>query len=121
MDHLGFAVDTETSTFTVTEKKKLSLRKAAQRLLDHASMNKGLVSASMLAYFCGKAVSPTLTVPIARFYMRSLYTALSSARRTQGGVKVHLSETANLDLLLWRKLWLEERFMLKQDPVLCTH
>lgn len=100
--------------FTVTEKKQRNMRRIAKMLLDQSREVHGFVSAKLLASFCGKSVSLTLAVPLARYYTRSLYTAMSHALHIQGGTKVKLSRIERRDLLFWRKLGPEGSFLLNQ-------
>lgn len=109
LDHLGSAVDTELLIFSVTEKKKQKrMRCMAKKLLYQARMEKGLVSSQLLSSLRGK-VSLTLAVPLARFFARSLYTAMSSATWAQNGVKVRLGKVEkNSSPLLAEIRWRRE-------------
>ena len=123
LDHLGFRLSTLTGLFTVTEKKQSRMKRMAGKLLRQASQGRGIVSASMLASFCGMAVSLTLAVPLARFYSRSLYNCLTYAKREREGdrARVRLSKMGRKDLGFWRKLGPEGRCMLEVTTDLCTH
>lgn len=63
LDHLGHTVNTTEMKFIVTEKKQKKMRGVANKLLDQSRVGNCYVSAQVLASFCGKYVSLTLTVP----------------------------------------------------------
>lgn len=123
LDHLGFHLSTVTMCFTVTGRKQSRMRRMAGKLLRQARQGKGMVSGSALKSFCGSAVSLTLAVPLARFHTRSLYDALTYAKRERDGkrARVRVNAVARQDLMFWRKLGPEGRCMLERDTVLGTH
>lgn len=106
MDHLGFHLSTVTMRFTVTEKKQTKMRRTAENMLRQAAQGKKMVSGSSLSSFCGPAVSLTLSVPLARFCKRSMYEALTYAKRERDGTRarVRLDGFSQKDLHFWRKL-----------------
>lgn len=112
LDHLGFTVNTEKIKSFFTEKKRMRMRSMEARLLDQARMGNGYVSVDLLTYFCGRTVSLTLALPLARFYTRSLYAALKNASRIQGESKLRLSGTHKKDLKFRGRLGFEGRFIL---------
>ena len=127
LTHLGFHLSTLTMRFTVPAAKQMRLRRMANKLLRQISHGKGFVSASLLTTFCGMAVSLTLAVPLARFYTRSLYTALTHSRRERGRSqdrtreRVRLNSTCAKDLRYWRRLGPEGRCMREMAPDACVH
>lgn len=72
-------------TLTVTEKNQSKMKRMAKPFLRQTSQEKSMVSAECLTYFCGSEVSLILAVPLARFYIRSLYDRLSYVRREREG------------------------------------
>lgn len=89
------------------------MQRMAGKFLRQASQGKSMMSAEFLTSFCGSAVSLTLTVPLAMFYTRLLYSCLSYARREGNGkrARVRLSKTSRRKLLFWRRLEPESRCM----------
>lgn len=62
-----------------------------------------------------------LAVLFARFHTHFLLSVLTTAKRTHIDTKKRLKKTAKKDLLFWRPLGPEDRYMLQNNPLLCTH
>lgn len=123
LDHLGFTVDTKRMMISVTARKQIASKKGKKRLLYQARMKKGLILGTALSSFFKNKVSLMLAVPLALFFTGSVNTTLPTARRVHVPTKFFFRMTSKLNLLFWRKLGSEGegRFMLDQDPMLCTH
>lgn len=82
-----------------------------------------MVSAALLATFCGTAVSLTLALPLGRCHTRSLYNRLTFTRLEREGrrARVRLRRIGRHGLGYWRKLGQEGRCMQEKSTVFCTH
>jgi len=85
LEHLGLVIDTEKFRYFLTPAKLRELREMANSILKTARQRSRWVRESLLASFCGLAVSQLVPFPLARFFTRSLYDALkeNAPRRTQ--------------------------------------
>jgi len=98
LTHLGLVVDSERMLFRPTAATEARLRSFAKDLTVLASRRQRMVPASMLAKFCGLAVSQLLAVPEARMMLRRLHDALATARSMRHQVRV---PSAALSELAW--------------------
>lgn len=96
---LGFLVDTRRRLLLLPKARLDKLVNLAKALLTSAGANARIVSAKALCRFTGTAVSCSLAVPSARFYLRRLYNC--QGKRT-GSTK--LSHGAARDLLWFAHL-----------------
>ena len=101
LSHLGMLVDTEKMSFRATASTESRVRSLARDLRVLSSRRQRMVPASMLACFCGLAVSQLLAVPEARMMLRCLHDSLSTA--TTMRAKVRLSSAALSELAWWRE------------------
>jgi hypothetical protein len=85
IEHLGVLVDIVSMRVFVKDGKVRKMRRLAREFLECARRNRRLVSHAKLRHFCGVAVSLTLSLPLARFYTRSLYWDISLSRCGGGG------------------------------------
>lgn len=81
IEHLGFAIDSLTMLFKVTERKETRVRTFARELMALAQRRTRRVPVRMLSSFCGVAVSLWLAVPEARLRTRALFDALKDGGR----------------------------------------
>ena len=102
LEHLGFFIDTHRGLFYVPAQKVRKFAVLARDLICRALRSKRWVSRSMLARFCGVAISALLAIPPARFFLRELYMCLPSDSDWPGHVK--LSKQALSDLRWWAAL-----------------
>lgn len=72
IEHLIFFLDSNAMKVYVTNRKFQRLQRMSRCLNSRAHRNRRLVSADYLRHFCGVCVSLSLTVPVARFYIRSI-------------------------------------------------
>ena len=72
-DHLGYGIDTERGLFLLTASREAKLRGQASALLGHAARHRRHVRTRALAGFAGLAQASSLAVPLARFWLRSVY------------------------------------------------
>eukprot|EP00168_Porphyra_purpurea_P020476 TRINITY_DN863_c0_g1_i3.p3 TRINITY_DN863_c0_g1~~TRINITY_DN863_c0_g1_i3.p3 ORF type:complete len:303 (-),score=37.99 TRINITY_DN863_c0_g1_i3:2568-3476(-) len=87
---LGHLVDTEKQLLLLTPERTLKIMAMARRILTESSHHRRWTRHSLLRSFCGVAVSTLLSVPLARFHLRSLYDSISghtdpASRRTRLG------------------------------------
>jgi hypothetical protein len=79
LEYLGVLIDTQKMRVFVTERKVLRMRRMAKELFLCAQRNRRLVSTEKVRHFFGLAVSLTISLPMTRFYTRSLYWGTSLA------------------------------------------
>jgi hypothetical protein len=111
LDHLGFHIDTARLVFGIPEIRLLKLRDLAKHLMDEARRNRRLVDTQSLRRFCGSAISTSLAMPLARFYTRSLYDSLKSAKK-----RSRLTHQGIKDLQHWKNLLKDPSHRLMQTP-----
>ena len=99
---LGHLVDTRLARFLLPPDRVDKLVAAAEALSRHASNNQRWISFTALRRFCGAAVSTSLSVPSARYHLRSLYTALHHRHPRSGHCR--LGHLALRDLRWWTRL-----------------
>lgn len=99
---LGHLVDTRLARFLLPDDRVDKLTAMAVGLTRHATAHRRWVSFRVLRQFCGTAVSTTLSVPTARYHLRSLFTAMQLRSGNSGDVR--LGRQALRDLLWWTKL-----------------
>lgn len=85
---LGHLVDTKLARFLLPPDRVDKLVAAATALSRRATSNRHWVPFKSLLSFCGSAVSTTLSVPSARYHLRSLYKALQYRHRGSGDVRL---------------------------------
>lgn len=73
IEHLGFLLDTQQMRLFVSDRKVQRVRRMASHVLLRGQRNRCVVSAEYLRSFCGVCVSLTLSVPLARFYLRAVF------------------------------------------------
>ncbi len=101
-EHLGLTFDTVLGTFEVPAPKAKEVKLLAKELLSSVSRNARLVPVKTLAKFAGKCVSMSLAIAPSRFFLRSIYDAITTKDSWQGYAK--LSNQAVRDLRWWAKL-----------------
>lgn len=99
MQLLGHTVDTAAGLFLLPADRVANVVKQARALTRHAIAHERWVNFRALRRFCGTAVSTTLSVPTARFHLRSLFTALRFRHPRSGDTR--LGAQAVRDLLWW--------------------
>lgn len=99
---LGHLVDTRLARFLLPPDRVDKLVAAAEALSRQGSANRRWVSFAALRRFCGAAVSTSLSVPTARYHLRSLYTSLQHRHPRSGHVR--LGHLALRDLRWWTDL-----------------
>jgi len=96
---LGHVVDTVQAEFRLPEDRVDKLVVMAVALSRSASANRRWVNFPALRRFCGTAVSTTLSVPAARYRLRSFFTAMQCRHPRSGDAR--LGHQALRDLLWW--------------------
>lgn len=99
---LGHLLDTRLARFLLPADRVDKLVSSAQALSRYATKHQRWVSFAALRHFCGSAVATTLSVPSARYHLRSLYTALQHRHPRSGDAQ--LGNQALKDLLWWTAL-----------------
>lgn len=99
MQLLGHTVDTAAGLFLLPKERVDKVVALARALSRHAAAHERWVNFKALRRFCGTAVSTTLSVPPARFHLRSLFTALNFRHPRSGDTR--LGAQAVRDLLWW--------------------
>lgn len=102
MPLLGHVIDTSTGLFTLPADRVANIVNQARTLSLRATSHNRWVSFRALRRFCGTAVSSTLSVPTARFHLRSLFNALRFKHPTSGDTR--LGHQALRDLQWWLDL-----------------
>lgn len=105
---LGHVVDTERQLFLLTPERTIKVMAMAKRILSEAKRCRRWTRHSLLRSFCGAAVSTLLSVPNARFHLRSLYDALKDFTDAATG-RTRLGRQAFTDLQWWGRLNLHAR------------
>lgn len=99
---LGHLVDTKLARFLLPPDRVDKIVSLAVSLSRRASDNRRWVNFATLRRFCGTAVSTTLSVPRARYHLRSLFTAMQHRLPRRGDVQ--LGRQALKDLKWWTEL-----------------
>jgi len=99
---LGHLVDTKLARFLLPPDRVDKIAAMADGLLRRTTDHRRWVNFVMLRRFCGTAVSTTLSVPSARYHLRSLFTAMQLRRPRSGDVQVE--RQALKDLKWWTAL-----------------
>lgn len=99
---LGHMLDTKLARFLLPEDRVDKVVAMAVTLSRHATQHRRWVSFKILRRMCGTAVSTTLSVPPARYHLRSLFTALKCRHPRSGDVR--LGHQAVKDLMWWTDL-----------------
>lgn len=99
---LGHLVDTKLARFLLPPDRVDKLVAAATALSRRATANRRWANFVSLRRFCGAAVSTTLSVPSARYHLRSLYNALQYRHHRSSDVR--LGHQAIKDLQWWTML-----------------
>ena len=102
-DHLGYGIDTARGLFLLTEKREVKLRSLASRLLSYAARHRRFVPTRELAGFAGLGQASALAVPMARFWLRSLYDDIAEQGHRWSGL-TRLSRQTMADIAEWRGL-----------------
>eukprot|EP00168_Porphyra_purpurea_P018165 TRINITY_DN662_c0_g1_i10.p1 TRINITY_DN662_c0_g1~~TRINITY_DN662_c0_g1_i10.p1 ORF type:complete len:892 (+),score=165.22 TRINITY_DN662_c0_g1_i10:970-3645(+) len=99
---LGHVIDTLMERFILPDDRVDTIVGQASTLSRRATAHRRWVSFRQLRVFCGTAVSTTLSVPSARYHLRSLFTALQHRHPSSGDAR--LGRQALKDLLWWTQL-----------------
>lgn len=99
---LGHLVDTKLARFLLPPDRVDKIAAMAVGLSRRATDHRRWVSFETLRRFCGRAVSTTLSVPSARYHLRSLFTAMQYRRPRSNDVQ--LGRQAIKDLKWWTDL-----------------
>lgn len=99
---LGHIIDTELARFVLPDDRVDTIVGQASALSQRATAHRRWVSFRQLRRFCGTAVSTTLSVPTARYHLRSLFTAMQHRHPTSGDAR--LGRQALMDLRWWTRL-----------------
>lgn len=99
---LGHLVDTRLARFLLPDDRVDKIAAMAVGVSRRATAHRRWVSFRALRQFCGTAVSTTLSVPSARYHLRSLFTAMMFRTGTSGDVR--LGHQTLLDLRWWTEL-----------------
>jgi len=102
-DHLGYCIDTARGLFLLTSKREAKLRTLAAALLGHAARHRRHVRTRVLAGFAGLAQASSLAVPLARFWLRSVYDDIVAGGHRWSGF-TRLSRQGMADIAEWRRL-----------------
>lgn len=99
---LGHVIDTKLARFVLPDDRVDTIVAQASALSLRATAHRRWVSFRLLRRFCGTAVSTTLSVPTARYHLRSLFTAMQHRHPTSGDAR--LGRQALMDLRWWTRL-----------------
>jgi len=99
---LGHMIDTRLARFLLPEDRVDKLVGMATALSHGAAQHRRWVNFNSLRRFCGTAVSTTLSVPTARYHLRSLFTALTFKHAHKRDVRI--GSQAAKDLTWWTEL-----------------
>lgn len=102
MPLLGHVINTNTGLFTLPADRVANIVNQARILSLRATAHNHWANFRALRRFCGTAVSSTLSVPTARFHLRSLFNALRFKHPTSGDTR--LGHQALRDLRWWLDL-----------------
>lgn len=120
---LGHVVDTRRQLFLLTPERTAKVKAMAGRILTEAAHHRRWTRQALLRSFCGAAVSTLLSVPNARFKLRSLYDALLD-HKDKSGRRVRLGRQATSDLRWWTRLdehALTGRALWETEPTVTLH
>ena len=111
LEHLGMEVDTKAGLFRVTERRQRKIEAAAKDLLCRAARENRRVPTRMLAQFNGLVQSVDLAVPVARFFLRELYTCAATGVDREGwNGRARLTRQAVRDLEALRSFSLASKY-----------
>lgn len=99
LEILGFVVDTVRQLLILPPERRRKLVGSAHSLLRAAAADRRWVRTRALQRFCGRAASAALAIPLARYRLRSLFTAMAAARG-----RSRLDTRALSDLVWWADL-----------------
>ena len=99
LEILGFVVDTVRQLLILPPERRRKLVGAAHSLLRAAAADRRWVRTRALQRFCGRAASAALAIPLARFRLRALFTAMAADRG-----RSRLPSRALADLVWWADL-----------------
>jgi len=99
MQLLGHLIDTRAGIYLLPPERVVKTVALAQSLVRYAAGHERWVGFKALRRFCGTAVSTTLSVPDARFHLRSLFNALKFRHPSSGDAR--LGHQAVKDLEWW--------------------
>jgi len=102
-DHLGYCIDTARGLFLLTVRREAALREGAYAILRRSAQNRRLVPTRELAAFAGLGQSSSLAVPLARFWLREVYTDIALCGHRWSGL-TRLSAQALRDVREWTTL-----------------
>lgn len=120
LDHV---VDTHRQLFLLMPERTTKVKAMAGRILAEAAHHRRWTRKALLRSFCGAAVSTLLSVPNARFKLRSLYDALVD-HKDESGRRVRLGRQATTDLRWWMRLdehALTGRALWATEPTVTLH
>jgi len=120
---LGHVVDTRRQLFLLTPERTTKVKAMAGKLLAERARHRRWTRHSLLRSFCGAAVSTLLSVPNARYKLRSLYNALKEYKDASGR-RVRLGHQATADLRWWARLdehALTGRALWEMEPTVTLH
>ena len=106
--HLEVQVESCSIAFRVVEHTLCKVEKLATSLLRQVRMGRRRVCLTALAHFCGVSVSLSFSMPRDRFYTRSIYWDMSTARAADHRGRCRLSHQFVKDLRICRELSKEE-------------
>lgn len=107
----------------MTPERTAKVKAMAGRILTEAAHHRRWTRQALLRSFCGAAVSTLLSVPNARFKLRSLYDALLD-HKDKSGRRVRLGRQATSDLRWWTRLdehALTGRALWETEPTVTLH
>eukprot|EP00168_Porphyra_purpurea_P016314 TRINITY_DN5237_c0_g1_i1.p2 TRINITY_DN5237_c0_g1~~TRINITY_DN5237_c0_g1_i1.p2 ORF type:complete len:254 (+),score=68.40 TRINITY_DN5237_c0_g1_i1:784-1545(+) len=99
---LGHLVDTKLARFLLPPDRVEKIAAITVGLSRRATDHRRWVNFATLRRFCGTAVSTTLSVPSARYHLRSSFTAMQFRRPCSGDLQ--LGRQAMKDLKLWNDM-----------------
>lgn len=99
MQLLGLLIDTRAGIYLLSPERVAKTVVLAHALVRYAAGHERWVGFKALRHFCGTAVSTTLSIPDARFHLRSLFNALKFRHPTSGDSR--LGHQAVKDLTWW--------------------
>ena len=102
-DHLGYCIDTARGLFLLTASREAKLRRQASALIGHAARHHRLVRTRELGAFAGLGQASSLALPLARFWLRSVYDDIVAGGHRWSGF-TRLSRQAIADIAEWRHL-----------------
>jgi len=125
---LGHVVDTANGLYRLPVARAEKIQALAKQLLRFSAAHQRWVRFSALRVFCGTAVSTTLSVVPARFYLRSLFNSLGYRNGRSGDCRLGNQAVADLrwwtglsstGLTLARPIWPDGPTMLMDTDASC--